>query len=107
MKVITVKEDKLNSPIEDCFGKTKFFCFFDEDINKIEFISNPGNSILKNSGKKAVAFLHSMSVTSVMSRNYGITVKKMLDKHKIQTIIIPAKYENLTQLLKILKQNSS
>ncbi|MFA7359760.1 MAG: NifB/NifX family molybdenum-iron cluster-binding protein [Candidatus Kapaibacterium sp.] len=103
MKVVTVKEDNLNSPIEDCFGKTKFFCFIKDDINNIEFVSNPGNDFLKNSGKKAVTFLHSRGVTSVMSGNYGMTVKKMFDKHKIQTIIIPAKYKNLTQLLKILK----
>ena len=77
-----------------------------KDFNKLKFISNPGNELLKNSGKKAVTFLHSMGVTSVMSGNYGITVKKMLDKYKIQTVIIPAKYINLTQLLEIVSKNS-
>ena len=107
MKAITVKEDNINSPIQDCFGKTKFFCFIDDDSDKIEFIPNPGYDLLKHSGKKAVEFLHSKDISAVMSGNYGITVKKLLDKFNIQTIIVPSMYENLSQLLKIIKPISS
>ena len=113
--LISCKEEKLQSDYSSSLPEKNIFIldassFRDstwipskDDINNIEFVSNPGNDFLKNSGKKAVTFLHSRGVTSVMSGNYGMTVKKMLDKHKIQTIIIPAKYKNLTQLLKILK----
>ena len=107
MKAITVKENNPNSPIEDCFGKTRYFCLFDDSAGKIEFVLNPGNNLPAYSGKKAVAFLVSLGVTSVISGNYGITVKKLLDKHGIQTVIIPSKYETLSQLLGVMKPPDS
>ena len=103
MKAITVKEDNLNSPLEDCFGKAKYFCFIDNDPEKIEFSLNPGYDSLKGSGKKAVSYLLKRGVETVISRNYGITVKKMLNKHSIQTVIIPEKYESLSQILRKFK----
>lgn len=107
MKVITIKEDNIKSPLEECFGKAKFFCFVHEDSCKTEFVQNPCKDLIKHSGKRAVEFLHSKGATSVMSGNYGITVKKMLDKYKIQTVIIPTKYKNLFQILKKLNHNLS
>ena len=103
MKAITVKEDNKNSPLEDCFGKAKYFCFVDNDTEKIEFVLNPGYDSLKGSGKKAVSYLHKRGVETVISRNYGITVKKILNKHNIQTVIIPSKYKKLSEILKIFK----
>ncbi len=107
MKAITVKENNTNSPIEDCFGKTRYFCLIDDLSCKIEFVLNPGNNLPSHSGKKAVAFLASLGVTSVISGNYGITVKKLLDKHGIQTVIIPSRYETLSQLLGVMKPADS
>jgi predicted Fe-Mo cluster-binding NifX family protein len=103
MKAITVKEDNTNSPLEDCFGKAKYFCLVDNDLDNIGFVLNPGYDSLKGSGKKAVSYLHKRGVETVISRNYGITVKKILNKHNIQTVIIPSKYKNLSEILQIFK----
>ncbi len=103
MKAITVKEDNINSPLEDCFGKAKYFCFVKDKPENIEFVLNPGYNSLKGSGKKAVSYLHKKRVEIVISRNYGITVKKLLNKHNIQTVIIPSKYKKLSEILQIFK----
>ncbi|HEY5535731.1 MAG TPA: NifB/NifX family molybdenum-iron cluster-binding protein [Ignavibacteria bacterium] len=103
MKAITVKEDNINSPLEDCFGKAKYFCFVEENPDIIEFVLNPGYDLLKGSGKKAVSYLIEKGVEIVISRNYGITVKKILNKHNIQTVIIPSKYKKLSEILQIFK----
>ena len=106
MKAITVKEDNINSPFEDCFGKAKYFCIIEDNPDKIEFVLNPGNDLMKGSGIKAVKYLYKRGVESVMSRNYGVAVKRMLNKHKIQTVIIPQKYESLTQILEMMRQKT-
>ena len=103
MKAITVKEDNINSPLEDCFGKAKYFCFVEDNPEKIEFVLNPGNDLMKGSGEKAVSYLIEKGVEIVISRNYGITVKKILNKHNIQTVIIPSKYKKLSEILQIFK----
>lgn len=104
MKAITVKEDNIKSSLEDCFGKAKFFCLVEDKSERIEFALNPGYNLLKGSGKKAVSFLLKRGVRTVISRNYGITAKKILKKHNIQTAIIPSKYTSLLKLLQMLNK---
>lgn len=106
IKAITVKENKITSEFEDCFGKAKYFCFLDE-FNNYTFIENPGVSEEQHSGKKAVEFIRSKGVCIIISRNYGLSVKKLLDKYKIQTVIVPEKYKQLSQLLKNIRNNKS
>ena len=103
MKAIATKEDNIDSPLEDCFGKAKFFCFVDDNPGKIVFFPNPGYKLNKGSGKKAVLFLYKNEIKTVISKNYGVAVKKLLNKYEIQTVIIPPKYEKLSHLLKLLK----
>jgi predicted Fe-Mo cluster-binding NifX family protein len=106
MKAIAVKEDNINSLLEDCFGKAKYYCFVDDNPDKIAFALNPGYDLINSSGKQAVAYLLTKGVTTVLSRNYGVSVKKILNKHNIQTVIIPQKYESLTQILEKMRHKT-
>jgi len=105
MKAISVKSDSIDSPIEECFGKTKYFCIIKSDMD-IEYVFNPGYDLHKGSGITAVDFLFEKGVKTVISGNYGITAKKKLDDHKIQIVIIPPRYRKLEELLKLMKTDS-
>jgi len=104
MKAVTVKDDNLNSEIEDCFGKAKYFYLFDESTAKYEFCLNPGNESKSDSGGKAVSFLVSKGVQTIISRNIGIKAKQLLDENKIQVVIAPLKYRFLTQITGLIKK---
>lgn len=103
MIAVTVKEDTLNSELEDCFGKARYFCLFDENTTVSEFYLNPGYDSKSGSGSKAVKFLVSKGVCTIVSRNIGIKAKRILDEKKIQIVIAPLKYRFLSQMTVLFK----
>jgi predicted Fe-Mo cluster-binding NifX family protein len=100
MKAISVKNNDLNSPVEDCFGKAKYFCIINGD-KEPEFLENPGYVLNKDSGIKAVEFLNKKNVKTVISGNFGISAKKKLDEFKMQIVLVPVKYRTVGELLKL------
>jgi len=105
MKAVTVKEENLNSEIEDCFGRAVYFYLFDEISGNYEFCLNPGNDSLSDSGSKAASFLVSKGVKTIISRNIGIKAKQLLDKSEVQIVIAPLKYRFLAQITGLLKKS--
>lgn len=108
MKAITVKSRDLQAPIEieDCFGKAKYFCFIKDGVKEPKFVKNPGYGLQKGSGLRAVNFLNENGVKTVISRNYGILAKNKLDNHKIQIVIIPSKYKNLSEIIALINKEN-
>jgi predicted Fe-Mo cluster-binding NifX family protein len=100
MTAITVKENKRNSPIESCFGKSEYFYICDSNNGKEYFIPNPHKNAAKNSGKKAAMMLIKEGVSTVISSNFGVQVKKMFDKYKIQLVIISEDIKTLDRISK-------
>lgn len=98
MVAITVKENNVNTLLNDCFGKSKYFFIYDKNKKESEFISNPCINENKLSGKKAAMFLINYGVTSIISMNFGTEVKKIFDKYKIQMIIPSSKIKTLKDI---------
>ncbi|MBI5403997.1 MAG: NifB/NifX family molybdenum-iron cluster-binding protein [Ignavibacteriae bacterium] len=104
MTAVTVKENNIKSPVESCFGKSEFFYLINLKTGEKKFIKNPHKDINKNSGRKAAMMLIKEGVSTVISSNFGIPVKKLFDKHKIQMVIIPEGISSLP-LLKLRKNS--
>lgn len=98
MIAVTVKENNRKSPIESCFGKSEYFCFYDLKTHDISFVKNHLKELNKNSGKNAALFLIKKGVKTVFSSNFGINVKKLFDKHKIQMVIISDDIKTLDKI---------
>jgi predicted Fe-Mo cluster-binding NifX family protein len=98
MIAVTVKEDKKNSLIESCFGKSEFFFIYDPKTGESSFVKNHLKELNRNSGTKAAFFLVKKGVKTVFSSNFGIPVKKLFDKHKIQMVIISNEIKSLENI---------
>jgi len=92
MIAISVTENNINTRLEDCFGKSRYFFLADIKSNYYKFVKNPGLNIKKMSGKRAALFLAENSVKTVISSNFGVTVKKIFDRNKIQIVLLSNKY---------------
>lgn len=103
MIAITVKENNEKSILELCFGKSEYFFLYDPVKNESSFVINPGKMTNKNSGKKAASFLVKTGVKTVFSSNFGVPVKKIFDKHKVQMVIASNKYKTLKDIEWIFK----
>jgi predicted Fe-Mo cluster-binding NifX family protein len=104
MIAITVKENNLNSKIELCFGKSEYFFIYDTRTKSASFINNPGKKLQKNSGKKAVMLLKKLGVKTVFSLNFGVPVKKLFDKYKVQMVILSPQIKYLKDIEWIKKK---
>jgi|WetSurMetagenome_2_1015567.scaffolds.fasta_scaffold226462_1 predicted Fe-Mo cluster-binding NifX family protein len=101
MIAITVSENKKNAKIESCFGKSEYFFIIDIHTKEPYFIKNSAKGLLKNSGKEAASFLIKKGVKTVISANFGVPVKEIFDKHKVQMVIISSKIKNLNDIKRI------
>ena len=98
MIAISVKENNKNSLIESCFGKSEYFFIYNTKTGESSFVKNAMKELNKNSGKKAALFLIKKGVKTVFSSNFGIPVKKLFDKHKIQMVILPDDLKTLDKI---------
>ena len=98
LTAISVTGNDLEAGIEECFGKSHYFFITDFSRENYKFIKNPAIDLPKMSGKKAAMYLAKIGVKTVLSGNYGVEVKKILDKNKIQIVIIKSKFKFIKEI---------
>ncbi len=98
MIAISVKENNKKSLLELCFGKSEYFFLYDPIKKESSFVVNPGKMASKNSGKKAASFLVKAGVKTVFSSNFGVPVKKIFDRNKVQMVILSDKIKRLDEI---------
>ncbi len=107
MIAITIEEENINSKINDCFGKSEYFIIIDSKNKKYKFFRNPGSEDENFSGVKAAKFLINKGVNTVFSNNFGIKVKRIFDRNKVQLVLLSDRFTNLSTIpsLKEILQN--
>jgi len=89
MKIaITSKENKLESKIDERFGRCAYFVIYDTDTKGIEYIPNPNLEAESGAGPASVEFVASRNVKKIVSGEFGLKIKPLLDCLKIQMIVI-------------------
>ncbi len=89
MKVaITSTGNTLESKIDKRFGRCKFFVIFDTETKAVEFIPNPNADIEQGAGPASVQIVASKFVKKIVSGEFGIKIKPILDSLKIQMIVV-------------------
>lgn len=87
MKIaITSTGDSLDSTIDPRFGRCAFFAIHDTDRQTTEFIVNPGMNALEGAGPAAVQFVAGYRVSKIVSGEFGLKIKPLLDKLNIEMI---------------------
>jgi len=89
MKVsITSTGNTLESYIDRRFGRCAYFVVYDTDSKAIEFIPNPNKEAEEGAGPASVQLIASRNVSKIVSGEFGIKIKPLLDSLKIQMIVI-------------------
>ncbi|HPY81436.1 MAG TPA: NifB/NifX family molybdenum-iron cluster-binding protein [Bacteroidales bacterium] len=89
MKIaITSVGNSLSSNIDERFGRCAFFVIYDTDTKSVEFIPNHAKDAEGGAGTAAVQLIASQQVAKVVSGQFGVKVKPLLDSLKIQMISI-------------------
>ena len=87
-KIITSTGDSLSSEFDLRFGRANWFCIYDMENRKTEFIKNVNKDLNGGAGTKSAETMAEFGVKSVISGDFGPKAKTMLEELKIQMIIL-------------------
>lgn len=103
MKVaITSTGNSIESTLDQRFGRCSYFVIYDTDTKGIEFIPNPNKDAQEGAGPASVQIVASRNVHKIISGEFGIKIKSLLDSLKIQMIIIKEPEKKIGEIINML-----
>lgn len=105
MKVaISSTGNTLDSFIDQRFGRCSYFVIYDTVTQKSEFIINPNKLNEGGAGPASVQLVASHQVSKVISGEFGVKVKPILDSLKIQMIVVNQSDKTINDIISMLNQ---
>lgn len=102
---VTSTGNQLKSAFDMRFGRSAWFCVYDTETNGVEFIENENRNLNGGAGTKAAEKIAECGVTRVISGDFGPKAKVLLERLKIQMIILNEKGKTVQEVVnKILKE---
>jgi len=103
MKVaITSTGNTLESSIDQRFSRCAFFVVYDTESKAIEFIPNPNKDAEEGAGPASVQLVASRNVNKIVSGEFGVKIKSLLDSLKIQMIVLKESGKTIKQIIDML-----
>ena len=105
MKVaITSNGNSLESKLDQRFGRCGFFVIYDTETKGMEFIPNPNKDAQEGAGPASVQLVASRDVKKIISGEFGIKIKSLLDSLKIQMIVLKEPDKSIREIIDMLNQ---
>ncbi len=105
MKVaITSTGNSVESKIDKRFGRCSYFVIYDTNDKGIEFLPNPNKEAQEGAGPASVQLVASKNVQKIISGEFGIKIKSLLDSLKIQMIMIKEPEKTIQEIIDMLNK---
>ena len=103
MKIaITSTGNTLDSKLDQRFGRCAFFVIYDTETKGMEYIPNPNIDAQEGAGPASVQLVASRGVNQIISGEFGIKIKSLLDSLKIQMIVYKEPEKKIADIIKML-----
>ncbi len=103
MKIaITSTGNTLESTIDPRFGRCAYYVFYDTETKATEFIPNPNKDAEGGAGPASVQFVASKNVNKIISGEFGMKIKSLLDSLKIQMIVHKEQDKTIQEIIEML-----
>jgi predicted Fe-Mo cluster-binding NifX family protein len=103
MKIaITSTGKTLDSTIDERFGRCSYFVLYDTDSKSTEFIPNPSKAADEGAGLSAVEFIAGRKVSKVVSGEFGIKIKSLLESKQIQMIMLKNSAKKIGEIISMI-----
>jgi predicted Fe-Mo cluster-binding NifX family protein len=102
MKIaITSTGDSLDSVLDERFGRCSYFVVYDTESKSMEFIPNPNKEAENGAGPASVQVIASRNVSKIVSGEFGMKIKSLVDSLQIQMIVVkePKTIREIIQML--------
>ncbi|NMC38363.1 MAG: dinitrogenase iron-molybdenum cofactor biosynthesis protein [Bacteroidales bacterium] len=103
MKIaITSTGNSPDSKLDQRFGRCAFFVIYDTETGATEFIPNPNKDSPEGAGPASVQLVASRNVQKIISGEFGVKIKSLLDTLKIQMIALKEPEKKIEEIIKML-----
>jgi len=102
--VVTSTGNSLESKLDQRFGRCGFFTVYDTETGGVEFIPNPNKDVQEGAGPASVQLVASRNVSKIISGEFGIKIKSLLDSLKIQMIVLREPEKTIGEIIKMLNK---
>jgi len=99
---ITSTGNTLESTIDQRFGRCAYFVIYDTESKAVEIIPNPNKVVEEGAGPASVNLVAARNVNKIVSGEFGIKIKSMLDSLKIQMIIMKEPEKKINEIIEML-----
>ncbi len=86
--IITSKGNNLKSKFDLRFGRAAWLCLYDHEKKTTKFIENENKDINGGAGTKTSEKIAELGAQKVISGDFGPKAKSLLEKLKIQMIVL-------------------
>jgi predicted Fe-Mo cluster-binding NifX family protein len=103
MKVaITSSGNTLDSLLDERFGRCPYFVIYDTESKAMEFIPNPNINAENGAGPASVQLVASRNVSKIVSGEFGMKIKSLVDSLKIQMIVVKEPNKKVSDIIEML-----
>jgi predicted Fe-Mo cluster-binding NifX family protein len=100
--VIASTGNSLESKLDKHFARCAYFVVYDSETKGIEFIPNPNQLVQEGAGSASVELINTWNVDKIISGEFGLKIKPLLDKLKIQMIVLKDKSIEIKDIIHML-----
>ena len=102
--VITSEGSDKNAAFDLRFGRAAFFCVYDDATGGMEFIKNEYADAQGGAGTKTSEKMIELGVQKVISGDFGPKAKDILERFKVQMVIMPDDNKKIVEIVEMLKR---
>jgi predicted Fe-Mo cluster-binding NifX family protein len=103
MKIaIAASENNLHSKVDPHFGRCNWFCIFDSDSQKTEFIENTARLHVEKAGYLAAELLMGKGIGIAIAGRFGSIVLQTFRTNKVQ-MIVPENRNTINEIINQIK----
>jgi predicted Fe-Mo cluster-binding NifX family protein len=103
MKIaIAASKNHVKSHIDTHFGRCNWYCIFDTDTKKTEFIENTARHYIEKAGCKTVEFLSGKGISIAVAGRFGSKVVEAFRANKVQ-MIVAGKEKTIKEIINQIK----
>lgn len=92
----------LESNIDTSFGRCAWFIIVDTESGGMEFIPNTNRDMEEQAGKAAVELVATRNVEMIVSGEFGVKIKPLLDSMHIQMVVIEDTEKRVSDIIALL-----
>lgn len=95
--------NSLSSKLDQRFGRCSYFVFYNTENGETNFVPNPNKDGREGVGPASVQFTASYGVKKIVSGEFGIKIKSLLDSLHIQMIILKEPDKTIQEVIEMIK----